>query len=146
MSYFAMNVTELPCRVGDLLHAVLVERVAIRHLDGLGVAQVDLLLPAPPLALRELDRHGGRLHPVADGADEPLLLGGLEDVVVLEVLGDRRQPVVALRARLLERLLEQVELELGRDHDAGSRASRRARPGAGGCGAALTSIGSPSSV
>src|SRR3990172_175287 len=103
--------------MGDLFHAVLVERVAVGHLQRLGVAEVDLLLPAPPLALGELHGHVRPLHAVPDGADQRLLLRGLEDVVVLEVRGHRGQPVVALPLRLLERLLEDVQLQLGADLD-----------------------------
>ncbi len=102
---------------GDLLHPVLVEHVAVGHLERVGVAEVDLLLPPPPLALGELHRHARRLHAVADRAHQRLFLGGLEDVVVLEVVRDRREAVVALGPRLVERLAEQVELELGRGLD-----------------------------
>src|SRR6266478_7167375 len=97
----------------DLLDAVLVEHVAIGHLERLGVAEVDLLLPPPPLTLRELHRHARRFHRVPNGAHQRLLLGRLEDVIVLEVAGDRRQAVVALGARLVEGLAEEIELELG---------------------------------
>ena len=98
---------------GDLLHPVLVEHVAVGHLERVGVAQVDLLLPPPPLALGELDRHPRRLHPVADGAHQRLLLRGLEDVVVLQVVRHRGEAVVTLGPRLVEGLAEEVELELG---------------------------------
>src|SRR5438552_3098413 len=97
----------------DLLDAVLVEHVAIGHLERLGVAEVDLLLPPPPLTLRELHRHARRFHRVPNGAHQRLLLGRLEDVIVLEVAGDWRQAVVALGARLVEGLAEEIELELG---------------------------------
>ncbi len=98
---------------GDLLHPVLVEHVAVGHLQRVRVAEVDLLLPPPPFPLGELHRDPRRLHPVADGAHQRLLLGGLEDVVVLEVVGDRSEAVVALGPRLVEGLPEEVELELG---------------------------------
>src|SRR5207247_2859958 len=52
--------------VGDLLGPVLVEGRAVGHLERVGVAEIDLLLAAPPLALRRLDRHVGPLHPVPD--------------------------------------------------------------------------------
>src|SRR5207249_4013522 len=100
--------------VRDLLGPVLVERGAVRHLERLGVDEVDLLLAAAPLALGRLHRHVGRLHPVADGADERLLLRRLQDVIVLEIVRHRRQVLVTFRPRLLERLAEAVELELGR--------------------------------
>src|SRR5881397_3903268 len=103
--------------VGDLLRAVLVERGAVRHLERLRVAEVDLFLSPPPLALRGLDRDVRGLHAVADRADQRLLFRGLQDVVVLEVARDRREVVMALAARLVEGLLEAVELELGRGLD-----------------------------
>src|SRR5437879_3696574 len=82
-----------------------------------GVTEVDLLLAASPFALRCLDRDVCALHAVADRSDQRLLLRGLENVVVLEIPRYRREVVVALPARLLERLLEAIELELGRGLD-----------------------------
>ena len=113
MSGLAMNVTELALLPGDLLDAVLVEHVAVGHLEGLGIAEVDLLLSPAPLALGELDGHPGRLHVVADRAHEALLLRGLQDVVVLEVVRDRREGVVPPGSRRVEGLPVEVELELG---------------------------------
>ena len=104
-------------RPGDFLDAVLVEHVAVGHLEGLGITEVDLLLPSSPLALRELDGHARRLHVVSDRADEPLLSRGLQDVIVLEVTRHGGEAVVALGARLVEGFLEEVELELRRRLD-----------------------------
>src|SRR3984893_5558832 len=98
---------------GDLLHAMLVEDVAVRHLEGGPVAEVDLLLPLAPLALGKLHGHAAALHVIADRTDERLFLGGLEDVVVLEVVRNGRELLIPLRARLVEGLAEEVELELG---------------------------------
>src|SRR5262249_28259941 len=58
---------------GDLLRRVLVDGVAVGALQRLGVAQSDLLLPRPPLALRRFDRHAGTLQMRADRADQRLL-------------------------------------------------------------------------
>ena len=96
----------------DFLHPVLVEHVAVGHLEGGRVAEVDLLLSLAPLALGELHGHAGVLHVIADGAHQRLFLGGLEDVVVLEVVRHRRELLVALGPRLVEGLAEEVELEL----------------------------------
>jgi hypothetical protein len=49
------------------------------------VADVDLLLPRIGLALGVLDRDAGAVEAVADRAHHLLLLGRLEDVVVLVV-------------------------------------------------------------
>src|SRR5437879_7225345 len=100
-------------QVRDLLRTVLVESRAVGHLERLRVAEVDLLLAAPPLSLRRLDRNVGAFHPVPDRADQRLLFRRLQDVIVLEVARDGRQVVIALRARALEGLRETVELELG---------------------------------
>ena len=51
----AMNVAEI-LEEGDLLHAVLVDRVTVGRGDRVGVARVHLVLAVPGLALRELDR------------------------------------------------------------------------------------------
>ena len=81
--------------------------------------------PRRGLALRELDGDPRLGHLVAQQAMERLGLGGLEQVVVLVVVAEplRRRPAV-LR-RLLPRLLEDIELELG------ARLQGQAR----GCGA-----------
>ena len=50
-------------------------------------------------------------------ADQVLVAGGLEDVVVLDVTGVVVEVREALRLCLLVRVAEQVELELGSAHD-----------------------------
>ena len=50
----------------------------------------------------------------ANGAHHVLLLGGLEDVVVLDVFAGRLGSVIALGADRFKAFVEQVELELGR--------------------------------
>ena len=59
--------------------------MAVGHLERVGIADVDLLLARPPFALGVLDRDAGALQALADGAHHALLLGGLQDVVVLDV-------------------------------------------------------------
>ena len=103
-------------QVRDLLGAVLVDHVVVGHPQRVGVAEVDLLLPRPRLALRALDRDARRLHPVADLADQALVVGRREDRVVEDVGHRRRQVAVVLGVRLGVALLQQVELELGADH------------------------------
>ena len=51
--------------------------------------------------------------PLADGAHDALLLGGLQDVIVLDVGAGGLEAVVALGRRRLVGLVEQIELELG---------------------------------
>ena len=81
----------LALQVRDLLDGVLQDGVAVGHLQRIGVADVDLFLARPPLALGVLDRDAGPLQPAADGAHHALLLGGLQDVVVLDVGAGRLQ-------------------------------------------------------
>ena len=78
------------------------------------VAQIELRLAGTPFALGGLDRDAGALHAVADRADQALLLGRLQDVIVLDVPAGGLETFVALLAGALVRLVEHVELELGR--------------------------------
>src|SRR6185295_8016994 len=96
-------------RPGDLLGGVLVEDVAVRLRQRLAKAEVDLLLAQPGLALAELDGNAALVEMAPDGADELVLLGTLEDVVVLVVRAHRPQAVIALRPRLGEAVVEDVE-------------------------------------
>ena len=105
-----------PVEERDLLGAVLVDDVVVRHRQRVGEAEVDLLLARPRLALRRLDAHAGGLHPVPDLAQERLVVGRGEDVVIEDVRHRRRQARVLLLVRLLERLAEEIELELAAHH------------------------------
>ena len=97
---------------GDLLGPVLVDRVVVRVRQRIGIRDVDLVLPLPELTLGELDRDPGPAHVVADLADEPFVLGGLQHVVIHDV--GRARPRIAVRTlgQIVERILEQIELEL----------------------------------
>ena len=97
----------------DLLDPVFVDHMPVGHLQRFGKAQVDLLLPEPPLALAVLHRHRGPFHAVADLTVEPLRFGALQDVVVLDVATVRLEVAVVARRGLLVGVLEQIELELG---------------------------------
>jgi len=77
-------------------------------LDDLGVA-----LPAARLALGELDGDPGGVDAASDRAHDVLVAGRLEDVVVLDERAVVLEVRVVLRLRLLVRLAEQEELELG---------------------------------
>ncbi len=105
-----------PETVGDLLRRGLVHEVAVGHLHGLGVVEVDLVLAAPRLALGELHGHPGGLQPAADRADDVLVLGGLQHVVVLEPRRVRTQVAVALGVSFVVGVVEQVELDLTGHH------------------------------
>jgi hypothetical protein len=90
--------------------------VVVRHRQRIRVAEVDLLLPRPRLALGGLDGDAGAVHPVPDLPQKRLVVGRGEDVVVEDVWHRRRQVAVPLSMRLLVRLAQQVELELRADH------------------------------
>ena len=69
---FAMKVIDMLLLGGDLLGAVLVDRVVVGAAQRVRVAEVDLVLAEVALALRVLDRHPGRRHLVADPPDQRL--------------------------------------------------------------------------
>jgi len=101
---------------GDLLGGVLVDRVAVGHLQRVGVTQPDLLLARPPLALRRLDGNAGALHMRANGADEVLFFRPLQDVVILDDASNRRRIDEALLRHRLVGILEDVQLQFRRRH------------------------------
>ena len=72
------------------------QELLARHLERGGITEIELGLPGTPLALGEFDRNAGRIHAVADLPDQPFFLGGLQNVVVLDVPASRREPVEAL--------------------------------------------------
>ena len=75
--------------VGDLLRAVLVDRVVVAGGERLGVLEGDLLLAEVALALDALAVHAGALHAEADVAQQRLHAGGGEQGVVDVVVGRR---------------------------------------------------------
>src|SRR5262249_50612940 len=99
--------------VRDLLRRVLVEDVPVGLLEHLAVAQVDLLLARAPFALARFHRDAAPVERPHDRADYRLFPRALEDVVVLDVRPERLQVVVALLARRVVAVPEEVELDLG---------------------------------
>ena len=98
---------------GDLLDAVLVDRVAVGGGDRVRVAGVDLVLPVPGLALGELDRDARAVHATPDRPEVLLVHRGGEDVVVEDVRDRRGEVLEVLLPGLGVALLVEVELELG---------------------------------
>ena len=107
-----MKVSAVAVQPGDLLGAVLEEHAAVGRLHHFVVSNVDLVLARRRLALAELDRDSGFRHLVADLAVQRLELGRLEEVVVLVVVADPLDILVALLGEILEGVREDVELEL----------------------------------
>ena len=102
--------------VRELLGTRLVDDVVVGRLQRVGVAEVDLMLPGPRLALGRLDFQPGRLHRGAHRAHERLVVTRGEDVVVEDVRHGGRQVAEMLRVRLLVALPEEEELELRAEH------------------------------
>ncbi len=109
---FGHEAHRLALQVGDLLDAVLVDHMPVGHLQRLGIDEVQLLLAGAPLAFALLHRDAGGFHAVADRAHQRLALGGLQDVVVLDVPAGRLEIAVVLLARRRVAVIEGVELEL----------------------------------
>ena len=78
---------------------------------------VHLVLPAPRLTLGGLDGNVGGAHFVTDPAQDVLLTRRLQQLVVLDGRGVRCQALPPLGVGLLEGVLEEEELELGRAAD-----------------------------
>src|SRR5438093_9463201 len=110
--------------IGDLLGGLLVEDVAVGHLERVGVTDVDLVLAGTPLALGELDRHARGLEVMADGADQRLHLPALQRMVVLEVPAEGLEVVEALALGGSVGVAQHEELELRGGHDAHARGGR----------------------
>ena len=98
-------------RVGDLLRAVLVDRVLVGGLEDLGEPERDLLLAVVALALDALAVETRALHAAADVAQQRLEAGRGEQVVVDVVVGGCLQSDVALGPGIPERIVEDDELE-----------------------------------
>ncbi len=102
----------LAVQMGDLLGAVLVDDVPVGHLQGVGIADVDLLLARPPFALGVLHRNRRGIEAGADCPHHRLFLAGLQDVVVLNIGAGGRKVPQALVMGAPVGLVEQVEFQL----------------------------------
>ena len=99
-----------------LFRRLLVDHVAVRHVEGFGVDDVELVLAGTPFALARLDRNAARLEMPAERRVVGLLLGALQHVVVLDVPAEGFEVLEALGLRRVVGLLEDVVLELGGAH------------------------------
>ena len=120
---------------GDLLGAVLVDRVLVGGSHHLVVLEGDLVLAEVALALGRLDDQPGAEHAVADVAQQRLDPAGAEQRVVHVVLVRRGEVAVAGGPGLLVGVVEDDELELGAGEGDAGPARRRARPGPAGSAA-----------
>ena len=99
--------------VGDLLGAVLVDRVVVTGDQRVVVAERDLLLAEVALALDALAVHARAVHAEPDVAQQRLHPGRGQHRVVDVVVGGRCQAAVAGGPRLAEGVVEDDELEFG---------------------------------
>ena len=99
----------------DLLGRQLVDHVPVGHLECPCVAQVDFVLPGPPLALAEFDRDGRSVHVAANRPDHGLCIAAGQDVIVLDIVLERFEvaPTLLLGGSII--VAEQEELELAPD-------------------------------
>ncbi len=102
--------------MGDFLAGILDDRMIVRRVERVGIADVDLFLPGLGLTLGVLDRDPRPEKPVADRPHHVLFLGGAHDRIVDVVAGKGLKIVVAFVEELVEALFEQEELKLGRHH------------------------------
>ena len=104
---------------------MLVKDVAIGLDQGFAETEVDLLLAEARLSLAALDGDAALAEMAPDRTDQVLLLGPLEDVVILVVEAHRAEIVIALLSRRAVAVVEDVELDLRTGHD---RVAGLARP------------------
>ena len=101
---------------GDLLDRVLDDGVDVGRFQRAGIADVDLLLAGAGLALGVLHRHPRGVEAGADRPHHILLLGGLEDVVVLVIGAHRRHAAIAGGVQVGVGVREEEELQLRGHH------------------------------
>jgi hypothetical protein len=106
----------MPRRMGDFLAGVLGDRVHVGGIKGVGIFDVDLLLPRLGLALGIFHRDAGAIQPVADRPHHRFLFGGAKDRVIGIETTKGLHVAVAARVQRVIALVEQIELQLGRHH------------------------------
>ena len=87
--------------------------MAVGHLKGVGVGEVQLNLPPSPFTLRPFHRDTSGLHMVSQWSQDRFLTCALKDVVILQVPGYPPDAAVSLRIRLGITVSEHVALEFG---------------------------------
>ena len=83
----------------------------VGHLEGVGEDEIDLVLAQAPLSLGRFDRDSGALHAVTDLGYEPLVLRGLEEVVVRPVVRHRLHVAVELQPGVAVVVAEEEHLD-----------------------------------
>ena len=96
---------------GDLLEALLVDGMAIGHFQGLGIAQIQLVLAGSPFAFTEFDRYAALVHMAADAGVDALFLGALQHVVVLDIPAEGFKVFVVFLAGCCKGILEEIVFE-----------------------------------
>jgi hypothetical protein len=85
----------------------------VGHFQRFGIFDIDLFLPRPPFAFGVFDRNARTMQAIADGAHDALLLGRLQDVIVLDVVARRLEIAIALGMRRLIAVVEEEKFEFG---------------------------------
>ncbi|CUH78609.1 hypothetical protein TRM7557_01959 [Tritonibacter multivorans] len=112
---FRQKTCRSPVQMGDLLDAILCQRVVIGCGQRPGIFDVQLFLTRLCLAFGALHRNAHGAQMVADRAHYALFFGGLEDVVVFIVVRDRLEVEPSPR-NLVMGALKQEKLQLRRHH------------------------------
>ena len=105
----------LALRVGDFLGGVLEDHMAVGHGQRVSIFDVDLFLARAPFAFRILDRNAGGSELLAQRPHHALFLGGLEDVVILDVVAGGPGVTETLVEDRAVVLVEEVKFELARE-------------------------------
>ena len=106
----------LPHLIGYGLEALLEELVPVGHVEGLGIADVELVLAQAPLAFGVLNRDARGAQVAAGRAGKVLVAAALEQLVVLQVPARWLQAVVMRRVGVAVAILEEVILQFGGGH------------------------------
>ncbi len=113
---FCHKRNRMTLRMCDFLHGVFHDDVSIRHLQGICIPDVEFLLARPPFTLGILDRNAGSFQTVPHGAQHRFLFGCLENMVVFDIGSCRLRTAKIPFGDVSIRLVEQIELQLGRRH------------------------------
>ena len=107
------------------LQTLLVDHMPVRHLQRLGVAHVQLVLPESPFPLGVFDGHAGVFQMVTHGACVGFGARALQDVIVLQIPAGGLHAAITLLGSRAVAIAEEVVLELGSGKAREAQASRR---------------------
>src|ERR1043166_9504534 len=97
---------------GKFLYPLLEKRMHVRHCQGVGVGEIDLMLAPAPLPLAALDRHASGRQAVANGAHQRLIAPWQSEMTVDPIIAGGLQITVRTSVSGVVRLIEQIKLQL----------------------------------